>query len=452
MNTNHQSHVNSSTTIWLIRCLLLSIAIYTLSFNWLELNANAPFLLWRQQFMLLTGITAWVLMTLCMVIAIRPLFLDRWMKGLDKAYAVHKWAGIWALVLSLSHWAGDKSPGWFSALGWINLKAKPEKPPVEGLINWIGLGHDLGYIAIYILMALAIVALVHMIPYGLFQKTHKVFVVLYWMLACHSTLMIPAQWWGTPAPYLQVVLSLIGCWCGWLSLTQKYNKKYRYDAIIESIDQNDMGLVNLNLQMGEHATFSHHAGQFVFVDFGARHGAHPFTLASAQTDKLRFLIKPLGDFTDQITHLVRAGQKVIVEGPYGQFNFKSQQTHQIWVAGGIGVTPFVSRLEHLAEHGGSSETIDFWYCTRTAQENMFPENLDSLCKKANVILRPLVADHNELLTAEIIHQTLNQKGMGLDDVSVWFCGPKGFGKALRHGLKSLGLSEQHFHAENFHFR
>src|SRR5690606_41817925 len=58
----------------------------------------------RQEGMLLTGILALGAMTAIMILALRPRRLEPWLGGMDKAYGLHKWLGIIAILLSLAHW------------------------------------------------------------------------------------------------------------------------------------------------------------------------------------------------------------------------------------------------------------------------------------------------------------------------------------------------------------
>lgn len=113
--------------------------------------------------------------------------------------------------------------------------------------------------------------------------------------------------------------------------------------------------------MLETAWRGHDAGQFAFVNFDDPEDAHPFTISSAWADDglLTFTIKGLGDYTRALaTSLV--GQGVVVEGPYGRFNFLGDHRLQIWIGGGVGITPFIARLNGLA-HEGHSERIDLFY-------------------------------------------------------------------------------------------
>ena len=90
-------------------------------------------------------------------------------------------------------------------------------------------------------------------------------------------------------------------------------------------------------------------GTVRLVRFDRREGAHPYTIASAPRPDgaIRFEIKALGDYTSRLPARC-AGQPVEVEGP-GCFQLDADAgAPQVWVAGGIGVTPFLAWLDTLA--------------------------------------------------------------------------------------------------------
>src|SRR5699024_5470420 len=64
---------------------------------------------WRKQLTYLTGLGSFVLMSLIMLLAVRPLWLEKRLQGLDKMYRLHKWAGIWAIGLAAAHYLIDLS-------------------------------------------------------------------------------------------------------------------------------------------------------------------------------------------------------------------------------------------------------------------------------------------------------------------------------------------------------
>ncbi len=70
--------------------------------------------------------------------------------------------------------------------------------------------------------------------------------------------------------------------------------------------------------------------------------------------RIMFITKALGDYTDFLPERSQVGHKVTVEGPYGGFTFDDGAKRQIWIGGGIGITPFIARMKQLARRSGRS--------------------------------------------------------------------------------------------------
>ena len=135
-----------------------------------------------------------------------------------------------------------------------------------------------------------------------------------------------------------------------------------------------------------------------------------------------------------------------VEGPYGRFTFGGRQQRQIWVSAGIGITPFVSRMETLAKQP-DGKTIDLFHATATRDIQPI-DQLRRLAESANVRLHVWVAAEDGWLTAERIRHDVPE----WRSADVWFCGPVPFGKALRKDFLAAGLPSGAFHQELFHLR
>src|SRR5205807_5365412 len=87
------------------------------------------------------------------------------------------------------------------------------------------------------------------------------------------------------------------------------------------------------------------AGQFVFVRFGGGHGwePHPFTISSAPQESLLHLsIKGRGDETQRLIDTLQPGVPARVGMAFGMFDYRRGGHKQVWIAGGIGITPFRS--------------------------------------------------------------------------------------------------------------
>lgn len=74
---------------------------------------------------------------------------------------------------------------------------------------------------------------------------------------------------------------------------------------------------------------------------------------------------------------------VTVEGPYGCFTFAGEQLVQIWISAGVGITPFIARMQQLAQDGAvQTQTIHLFHSTREVDQAAL-ENLREEARAAN---------------------------------------------------------------------
>lgn len=428
---------------------IFSFIIYLSSSHWKVLLDNADFRVWRKQIMLFSGVIAWVLMTVCMISALRPLWFDKFIGGIDKGYKLHKWSGIIAMVILAFHWMMHEIPRWLSAWDILPMRKKIASAGSTDSSLWIELAKPTGEWAFYACLIVVILSLFKRFPYTAFSKLHKIFPIIYLFGAYHTLAIIPAQWWQTPAAYIITIITAAGIYAACISLMQRIGQSLKTKTQIIFVQKNHSDIIDIILKPSDRDNIEHQAGQFMFVDFKInQEGPHPFTIASSNKKTLRFMIKPLGDFTKLLGDKLAPGQNIWVEGPYGQFNFSSEKSHQIWIAGGIGITPFLSRLEQLSKKTNQEQNVNLWYCTRKLMDNLHPENLDVLCEQAGVRLHRIVSEKGQRLTTESILLHAPE----ISDCSVWFCGPSEFANFLKNDLLSKGLNKEHFHSESFEMR
>jgi predicted ferric reductase len=348
------------------------------------------------------------------------------------------------------HWMLEWLPENLAKAGWIAGPNRPRGPRGEP-DQWIELAKVVGEWAGYILLALVVIALVRRIPYRWFRLVHKAFGLVFLAGAFHGLMQLPADYWQSPLGWLTTAVAAVGIVPALLSLAGRIGRKRQHAASIEAIRQHPGQLLEIVVRPLA-GWPGHRAGQFLFINFAQRgEGAHPFTIASdwnSQEGTLTLAIKALGDFTRALPSLVQPGQRITLEGPYGRFDFApAASEHQVWVAGGIGVTPFLARLGELArEHGGGKINADFFYSTPQMAPDEFPSALAERCAAAGVRLHRRMTERDGTLTAQEIAACL-QPGS-----SVWFCGPAAWGKSLGKALIAGGLSPAAFHQEAFDFR
>lgn len=434
---------------------LLGAFLVTLSAVWvwdaLFVNPMSGSVLWliRQQGMYLTGLLSIGLMSMAMVLAVRPAWLESPLGGMDKMYHLHKWAGILAICAAIGHWLLDQAGDFIR-----DLVGKAGKPPKEALLWFLdpthSLAKDLGEWLFYALVFMLVISVWRRFPYRPWRLLHKAMPLLYLGLVFHSVTFIPPSYWSRPTGMISAALLLAGSVAAVLALLQRIGLKRRHQGRIEQLTRQGC-VLEVVCDAGPHWP-GHKAGQFAFVTFDRREGAHPFTIASAaqgSSHRVVFQIKALGDYTRKLAGRLQVGQAVSIEGPYGRLDYRRGRPNaqQVWVAGGVGITPFIAWLESMQNNPGHA-AVEMHYCVRNAASDPFVGRIRQLCSSLpNVTLQVHDADNrldiNELLAG------LKAKGGKLD---IWFCGPRGLAGSLRAGIARLGLRSARLHQEAFEMR
>lgn len=426
---------------------ILMIALWAMAQPADILDFSAPFLKMREAYTVLLGFLALGWMAFVMLLALHPFWLERALGGLDRLYQAHKWSGIGATVLVVAHWLLILSPRTVFSLG-LAVAPAGGRPPHGPRDPLLGLARESGEWAAWLMLVLLVVALLRFLPYRWFRQAHKGFPVVFLIGAFHSV-VLSKDMLLTPLGGLICVVSVFGSVVSVISLLGFLGRWRRLSGEVAQVATQVNGMVEVHIRPDARWP-GHQAGQFALLTLDAKEGPHPFTIASHWQEGalLRFCIKPLGDYTRSLAGRIKPGQVVQLEGPFGGFDFAAPQQRQIWVAGGIGLTPFMARLEALAAQGGNSGPIDLFYCARTEAEAAYPAELAGLCERAGVKLHLRVSERQGRL------RTQEVAAVGpMQEACVWFCGAEHWGKQLHQELRQqYGLPAGRFNQEAFNFR
>jgi predicted ferric reductase len=217
----------------------------------------------------------------------------------------------------------------------------------------------------------------------------------------------------------------------------------RYSYFVSNVKNLTQSIVEVELTPESGAAFTYLPGQFVFISF-AQAGlteTHPFSLSSASHDRLALTAKVLGDFTDKLTN-VAVGSGAKIEGPFGRFSFFIHHNRkQIWVAGGIGITPFVS-MSRILTPGFS---VDLYYTISDKNEAVYFEELTHIAGQNPGFRVFLWPTHEKgRLTAQTVKETST-----FSDQDIFICGPPQMMYSLKQQFRKLGISTRHIHTEEF---
>lgn len=367
-------------------------------------------------------------MALAMFISIRPKWIEPLVGGMDKAYIYHKWLGIWGLLGASFHWL--LVPG----------------PAGNGIDpQFAEVGEELGQFAMYALLLIGGVSMVKSLPYRWWFYTHKLMGPVFLISVYHTFFSdVPFEVMSSTGLALLLISALgVSSWVYKTFFNQRHIKQYRVTRIDYLDDALEVFMVPINSKI------DYQAGQFAYIDFGfdkIEH-FHPFTIASApQSAELSFMIRALGKHTTELQTRVKVGQEVSVDGGYGRMHVKRDLSKpQIWIAGGIGITPFLAWLRGMSP---SEQEVHLFYMGRG---HMYPLVVNKLLRLANTknIHVHTKENDNDVLTGNKVCLPLTK---GLESYQVFACGPKPMLTALSQQLKEKGMSPTQWYTENFVMR
>jgi len=384
------------------------------------------------------GAAAVVAMSLTLILAARPRLLEPLFGGLDKMYRVHKWLGISALVLMILH--------------------DQVEPDFERSVRETGLGElasEAGELAFNALLALIAISWFRRlpvirleIPYQLWRFSHRFMGVLFAIIVFHQFFVdLPA---GVD-PTLGVLLNGFGLAgvAAWVHTEFVAPRLRRRDFTVSDISrQGDTTAVTL---CPRGRAMRWRPGQFAFVrapEAGLSE-PHPFTIASAPRadGTLTLSVRALGGWTRRLPDALREGMSVQVEGPYGRFDFRKGGARQVWLAGGIGITPFLAWAESLTK--ADRRDIHLVHCVRTPEEAIGLEILKAAAGRNPRFSYQVVATARDgRLTAE---RLIGSTPFTVSDADLWFCGPTGLKDGILKRLKALGQTPRRVRFEHFEF-
>ena len=424
---------------------------------WLDsdpvLSSGQSFSQRQISFVNLTGIVAMGAMAVSLLLALRSVEVEPYVGGLDKSYRLHKWLGVAALAMIIAHWLWIEAPSWLVSLGVMSRPAREAggSRPAQGLALMRALqgpARGVGQWCFYAAVILLVLALLKWFPYRQFIRTHQLLAIVYLFLVFHSVVLLKTAYWTHAIAYLVTALMAAGAAAAIYIIFRKVGRTRQAVGEIEAVTPHQDGrILGVKVCLKDRWP-GHDAGQFAFVKFANGEEPHPFTISSSWRGdgELTFLIKELGDFTRTLADTLKVGSLVTVEGPYGRFNFNGSHQRQIWISAGIGITPFVSRMQQLAGQP-DGKIIDLFHATggRDVRTNA---GLWRLASEANVRLHVWVAAEDGRLRADHIRRGVPE----WRSADIWFCGPVDFGKALQQGFFEEGLPPSSFHQELFHLR
>jgi len=370
------------------------------------------------------------------VLATRWRWVEWLFGGLDKVYHAHNFAGRLALTLLVLHG------------GILIVQAIPDQALLTTyLLPGVEWGYTVGVAGLLLLILLVVLTIWVKMPYQTWLASHKWMGIPYLLGGLHA-ILLQGDWY-------MIALTAAGAYA-WLYILLWYPRRgARTEGRLAAI--NRKGAIT-ELVIGLDRPVASQAGQFVFVampDIPERIApeVHPFSISGRpDAHTLRISAKALGDYTRSLA-LAQPGDKVAVWGPYGSFGRACEDAgDMVWVAGGIGVTPFLDLLQHEQRRDSRLDRrLDFFWTVAKAEDAIYRDELERACAQLPHLRVHLhVTAVEGLLTADRIAAVVGAEHIA--GATFLLCGPKPMMHALRRQLLAKGVRRPELISEEFGLR
>ena len=213
-----------------------------------------------------------------------------------------------------------------------------------------------------------------------------------------------------------------------------------------------------NGDKGTHACAYFSAGQYitVYAEIGGKTYSRPYSLVSSPKDALNgfytLAIKAVdgGLVSNYILENWSVGTEIKVSDPIGNFTFEPlRDAHNIVaVAGGSGITPFVSMAKSVAE-GDEDFNLTLLYGSRKEEDILFKAELDALaqkCEKIKVVY-VLSDENNPQFEHGNISLEIIEKYAPEGKYSIFLCGPEAMTRFVDKEIEKLDLERKYIRHE-----
>ena len=164
----------------------------------------------------------------------------------------------------------------------------------------------------------------------------------------------------------------------------------------------------------------------------------------------------------------KAGDKVTISGPYGEFFINESESEMLYVGGGAGMAPMRSHLYHLFRTIKTGRKVTFWYGGRSKRELFYTEHFRALERdypnfKFYLALSEPQEEDNWKQKDGIdgdgdgfvgfIHQCVIDNYLNHhedpEDMELYFCGPPLMNQAVQKMGEDFGIPDENIRFDDF---
>jgi len=407
--------------------------------SWVRtLVGGLPLPVYLQEVGGLLALLGFILLFFQYVLISRIKFIERGL-GLDRLIGLHKSLGVLILLTMTLHplliFISERLQGYSTPIGFMKI---------VGIIALLTIWLTAGSALIYGRISLR---------YESWKRIHRAGYIILPLALFHSLFLGSTLQPGFLRGFW-VVLGL--CYAAVIAARiQKHVAVKSHPLRVSHIKQETHDTCSLDIE-GDHPDYA--PGQFMLLRLkidGIVSAPHPFTISSSPARKgLSVSVKSVGDFTSRLSESVQLDQ-AFVDMPYGVFSFTNYDAEKyIFIAGGIGITPFLSMLRFMKDTELNKEVILIWG-NKTKKDIAFKTEIDSMASQMNSLKVVHVLSREKEWpgeTGRIDAEKLKRYVGDFTKGEFFICGPPRMMRDLEKALLALGVNKGRIHTERFSLR
>ncbi|AZG72167.1 NADH:ubiquinone reductase (Na(+)-transporting) subunit F [Shewanella livingstonensis] len=155
---------------------------------------------------------------------------------------------------------------------------------------------------------------------------------------------------------------------------------------------------------------------------------------------------------------LKAGDKVTISGPFGEFFVKETDAEMVFIGGGAGMAPMRSHIFNQLKSVKTKRKMSFWYGARSTREVFYQQDFDQLAAENDnfvwhVALSDPLPEDNWTGYAGFIHNVLFENYLkqhkAPEDCEFYMCGPPIMNASVITMLESLGVESENILLDDF---
>ncbi len=166
---------------------------------------------------------------------------------------------------------------------------------------------------------------------------------------------------------------------------------------------------------------------------------------------------PPGQMSSYIWSL-KAGDEVVISGPFGEFFAKETDAEMVFIGGGAGMAPMRSHIFDQLKRLHSKRKMTYWYGARSKKEIFYEEDFDKLqAENPNfswhiALSDPQPEDDWDGYTGfihNVVYENYLKNHEAPEDCEYYMCGPPMMTSSVIKMLKDLGVEDDNILLDDF---